>query len=413
MRTKGFFRTAVIVFLVLMVLGTGCSSRVSLDRGLKQVTKPYEFSLFKWEIGVAKDEFQQLVLKKSPVKDSDVASVEKFFTLNDEIKSLTAEMNAIKAGQKTGDLISLEREVTRLQEEKLALGDRVEQVIESQIRGALSDEGVYHPWDRYLKVKVGFPPVNFEMEKPPYLLIISPRERISRLKEVMLFPSLTLEEIESIEFGAEKLGVSALVVELGGMATYPAFVDDAMDLSYTFESAAEEYLHQYLSFKPIGFLYNLHLMGIRRSDEVVTLNETVASMLGEELGAQVVKSYYAENVEAEEKTGESGFDFNREMREIRITVDGLLAEGMVSEAETFMVERRQFLLAHGYYIRKLNQAYFAFHGNYADSPSSVDPIGAEFRELRDKSPSLKEFLAQSATITSREKLEKVLEKLGE
>ena len=40
-----------------------------------------------------------------------------------------------------------------------------------------------------------------------------------------------------------------------------------------------------------------------------------------------------------------------------------------------MEEKRQFLAANGYYIRKLNQAYFAFHGSYADTAGSIDPIG--------------------------------------
>jgi len=55
------------------------------------------------------------------------------------------------------------------------------------------------------------------------------------------------------------------------------------------------------------------------------------------------------------------------MRETRIRVDKLLAQGRIEEAEAYMEERRQEFVAHGYYIRKLNQAYFAFHGAYADT----------------------------------------------
>jgi len=63
----------------------------------------------------------------------------------------------------------------------------------------------------------------------------------------------------------------------------------------------------------------------------------------------------------------------------------------------------------GYYIRKLNQAYFAFHGTYADSPTSVSPIGAELEKLREQSLSLKDFLNKAATITSRQHLQEMLE----
>ena len=42
-----------------------------------------------------------------------------------------------------------------------------------------------------------------------------------------------------------------------------------------------------------------------------------------------------------------------------------------------MEERRLLMVEHGYPIRVLNQAYFAFHGAYAESPASSSPIGAQ------------------------------------
>ena len=58
-----------------------------------------------------------------------------------------------------------------------------------------------------------------------------------------------------------------------------------------------------------------------------------------------------------------------------------------------MEEKRVFLAANGYYIRRLNQAYFAFHGSYADSAGSIDPIGPKLDELRRTSASLREFVS--------------------
>ena len=100
----------------------------------------------------------------------------------------------------------------------------------------------------------------------------------------------------------------------------------------------------------------------------------------------------------------SGFDFNREMREIRRTVDDYLARGEIEQAEKFMEQKRQYLATKGYHIRKLNQAYFAFHGAYADRPTSISPIGVELKKLRSKSASLKDFLEKVATMTSRQDL---------
>ena len=69
-----------------------------------------------------------------------------------------------------------------------------------------------------------------------------------------------------------------------------------------------------------------------------------------------------------------------------------------------MEQKRQFLAEKGYYIRKLNQAYFAFHGTYADKPTSISPIGFDMKELRNQSASLKEFLETVASMTSRQDL---------
>ena len=69
-----------------------------------------------------------------------------------------------------------------------------------------------------------------------------------------------------------------------------------------------------------------------------------------------------------------------------------------------MEQKRQYLAKNGYYIRKLNQAYFAFHGTYADKPTSISPIGVEMKELRSRSDSLKDFLETAASMTSREAL---------
>ena len=80
------------------------------------------------------------------------------------------------------------------------------------------------------------------------------------------------------------------------------------------------------------------------------------------------------------------FDFRAEMHQTRVTADRLLAEGKIDQAETYMELRRRFLWDNGYHIRKLNQAYFAFYGAYADQPGGAageDPVGAAVRLLRE------------------------------
>ncbi len=75
-----------------------------------------------------------------------------------------------------------------------------------------------------------------------------------------------------------------------------------------------------------------------------------------------------------------------------------------------MEQRRRFFVAHGYYIRKLNQAYFAFHGTYRIGPAAPphDPIGPRLRKLRRESPSLAAFLRTVRGIAKVEDLYKLV-----
>jgi hypothetical protein len=99
------------------------------------------------------------------------------------------------------------------------------------------------------------------------------------------------------------------------------------------------------------------------------------------------------------------------MHKTRIRVDQLLLEGEIEKAESYMEARRQVFWDHGYRIRKLNQAYFAFHGAYADQPGGAageDPVGAAVRELWDTINSPVQFLKTMAWMTSFKDLEQAL-----
>ena len=97
--------------------------------------------------------------------------------------------------------------------------------------------------------------------------------------------------------------------------------------------------------------------------------------------------------------------------QLEILIDAYLAQGEIELAEAFMEESRQYLFANGYYIRKLNQAYFAFHGAYADEPTSISPIGVKLNKLRDQIDSLKDYLNTVADMTSQQELQELIDSL--
>jgi len=375
------------------------------DASLSSIVKPYRFSIMKWESRAIPREAKQRIFGSHKKNENEVSVVTEYFSNIDQIETLESEIKAINTGNKQGDLASLEVELNTLQEQKGALKDAVERILENQIKKTLAQQGIFNPLGGY--IKVNFPPLNFNLEKPPHLLVISPRDRIESIRRINLQPSLSLKEIEDIEAEVDKLGVSSLVVELGGLgATYPTFVTDEASLRFIVDTATEEWLHQYLVFKPLGFLYLLDSIGVSRNYEIVVMNETLTGMVSKEIGDILVENYYPqyENGNHQTQASEAEFDFNREMRNIRRAVDNYLARGEIEQAEEFMEQKRQYLVSKGYYIRKLNQAYFAFYGTYADSLTSISPVGLELKELRSQSTSLKEFLDRVDTMTSRQDL---------
>jgi hypothetical protein len=89
----------------------------------------------------------------------------------------------------------------------------------------------------------------------------------------------------------------------------------------------------------------------------------------------------------------------------------MLAEGQIDQAEQYMEARRVFFWDNGYHIRKLNQAYFAFYGAYADQPGGAageDPVGAAVRALRGESPDLAAFLNRISWMWTFEQLQQAV-----
>lgn len=390
-----------ILLCLVMLSGSlaGCHSGESLDRAVNRITSRYRFGLLRWELGQ---------LRRAATEDSiscpqapPVQIVRRYFALRQEIDALQREYEA-----------EPNAEILENLEEADARRDRlrpcVVRIMSRQVADAYRARGIRTPLDRWLKLPVTFPPVSFVLEDPPHILVVSPRDRIASVREAMLVQDLSMGEMEEMEDALADLGYSALVVEIGGLGvTYPPFVADNGSLSYTVGAVAEEWLHQYLAFTPLGFRYLLDLAGIRRDYKVATMNETLAGIVQEEIQGDVLRAYYGweEPRESQEPLEDDvEFDFRAEMRRIRIHVDALLSSGYVEQAESYMREQRDYLAQNGYYIRKLNQAYFAFHGTYAETPASTSPIGAELRQLRERSASLSAFLNRAVTMTSRQDL---------
>lgn len=302
-----------------------------------------------------------------------------------------------------------QRDVLRAdQRERQALA---EAIIQSQVSEMLVEQGF--GMGGWL-----LPPVAIRFTELPTILIISPRDRIERTASYPLEHGMTVDEMERVEKGVDaELDVSSLIVPLGGLAVYPAMLIETGYAPHVYDIGAHEWAHHYLSFYPLGFNYG-------QTPELYTINETVASIVGADIGWMVLDRYYPEFAPAPPDytpqppqeppplPGEApAFDFRDEMHATRVRVDELLAEGKIEEAERYMEERRILFVEQGYRIRKINQAYFAFYGAYADQPGATgaDPIGPVIRELRFYSGSLHEFIRIVRGVTTFDELKAALE----
>jgi hypothetical protein len=337
-----------------------------------------------------------------------------FFDAIGRVEDLTARIERIYADPHQTDPAAaaapLQTELDALRGEQERRRPTVERTLEHQTAAILADEGLS-------TLGTIFPPVRFLFTESPYYLIVSPRERIVVQYSIYLDPALSLEQIEQIEGRVEdSLDVRALIEGTGGFSSYPTMVIEYPGMEWVVNTIAHEYGHLYLFFRPVGWRYY-------DSGEMRTINETAVSIMGEEIGQRVLGRYYPEKLAPatwprplvlrgdwwDRRKERPAFDFGEFMRTTRLQVDALLAAGYVAEAEAYMESQRKVLVERGYAIRKLNQAYFAFHGSYAVGPSATDPIGGKLRALRARSGSLVKFMETVTRFTTVADLDAALQ----
>ena len=399
-------RLLKITLLGVVALGLLVSSGDNLYISpVQKAAAPYRYDLIGWHAKNFLSKWAHRGLRSLPwtsqSEERRRSDLDEYFRLSGEVNRVWSELDRTAAerdGGVTTDLARLEEELDRLLARRSELRNDAEETLESAISAVIVEDGL-STWAGLV-----FPPTDVRLTNTPKVLVTSPRDRIERIDDVLMSPEISTEEKERIE---EELlsgsDLSSLVVDIGGVATYPASIPDNQALRWTLQIAAHEWLHHYLFFRPLG----RHMFD---SPEMETLNETVANVAGREIGDRAfgllggtIEDGTAPGDAVETTDGVDpppGFDFGIEMRETRRMADGLLAEGRIDEAEAYMEQRRRLFVENGHDIRKLNQAYFAFHGTYADSPFSVSPIGEQLERYRGAFGSVGEFIMSVSAMYS-------------
>jgi hypothetical protein len=411
-------RTFQIFLLASILLIMGGGNVALADRGnqVRQFTRGIEFDYVEWTIEALQLKLQQVALGTTDGYPDEAASeiVREMINLVEERGYLEWELNTLLADP------SIEQLQENINEKQVQLNgvldelENIRPIAESILQKQLSSVIAEMNLDI---LGQAVPPVLFHSTPLPWALIVSPRAQIGQEANISLQVEMSLPDQIALEDEvAGNLDVATLVVPVGGIGSYPTMIAQSSNLNWLAEVIAHEWIHNYLTLRPLGFLYN-------RSQELRTMNETVASIAGKELGRALIARFYPERAPSEivpappnpELNSEQAsieaiepvFDFRTEMHSTRIQVDALLNEGLIVEAEQYMEQRRLLFWAQGYAIRKINQAYFAFYGSYADveaGPAGEDPVGDAVRRIWVSANSLSDFVNQLALITNSDEL---------
>ena len=411
----------VSILIVLIIAGGSDVPRFtgSADR-VRVYTRQIEFDYPNWVWDAAWLKVEQAAIQSPSTFDQGTSkeivfeylrTTENLIQTEYSIEQIYADP-AISDKEAASALLRAQRDELTARQEQIA--PFAESILQSQISELLAQEDL-------TAFGQPLPPVLYHSSPTPLALIVSKRDKIEQIANISVLPTLTINDQISLEDEVSiSLDVSTLVVPIGGVGVYPTMVTETTDLPWMLSTVAHEWTHNYLNVRPLGLNYST-------TPELRTMNETAANIVGDEIGRLVLQAYYHQSsaskpdlnlaslnlhfLRSTELDDPPPFDFRAEMRETRMKADELLSQGKIEEAENYMEQRRQIFWQNGYLIRKLNQAYFAFHGAYADQPGGAageDPVGPAVRTLREQSASLADFINTISWMTSFDQLLKAI-----
>ncbi|MDM8520814.1 hypothetical protein QUF64_12260 [Anaerolineales bacterium HSG6] len=410
-RLRRLSRMLIFILIIFGLTQATVAPDHLLEVQLERITYPYQFEFVNWETEAVVEEIGRQLYQRSLGEDvtHQQDTVRLFLEQQQRLAELDREIRQFYARDESEQASELETELANLQVAQQSILYQVEVILAQQAEVILHEQG-------FTIAGQTIPPVSFRLIEPPTFLILSPRDQIERQQTLNLQPGLSDAHREEIESALDQRGdVSSYITNIGGLGSYPTMVIRYGYMPYLADVIIHEWTHNYL----FTFQSNL-AWGFVDAPRLHTLNETTSSLVGEELSRELITRYYPEWVKhlppLDRETGQpepsEPSEYHLTMRRIRQTADELLAEGNIEEAEAFMEAERQKLVEKGHNLRKLNQAYFAFHGSYALSPGSIDPTGQHVRQLRASSPSLKAFVDRMGRINSYEEYLAWLDEVG-
>jgi len=174
------WRIAVAV-AALLLLVTAVASAVLLLRGggpsdpISKAAAPSRYDLAGWEIRHVLNRWLYKVghlFDDGPSVEEENETLQRYFALAAEVASLEREV--AEGGDEP-----LPSPLDDKRTERQRLENKVETILEKRVSRVVEDEGLTTSLPLFSKVRFVFPPLDFEFDQPPRVLVISPRECIS------------------------------------------------------------------------------------------------------------------------------------------------------------------------------------------------------------------------------------------
>ena len=365
-RLRWFLKWLMISFAGLMLLTYSSPRSQGEEDRVRAYTRDIEFDYISWMANASRLKVQQgaagipgyLTRESSTVAVSDyLFTAHKIIQTGDALNRLYADPSIL---DKRSASASIRARLALLDEQQSELAPIAEAVLQGQVDQVAADFGL-------ALLGQPIPTVLFHSSAVPDALIVSPRDHIEQIVNISINPEFTVDRQAALEDRvAQGLGVSSLVVPIGGVGVYPTMIMQTTDLAWLVNTISHEWTHNYLSLRPLGLLYD-------STPELRTMNETTADISGGEIGAEVMKRYYPAFLSSNsphlglvefpgsqpgpDAPAPPPFDFNTEMHTTRVTADALLAQKKITEAETYMEQRRQMFLQNGYNKAPIVQSF--------------------------------------------------------
>jgi len=382
------------------------------DGRTQHLVDEHEFDIVRWQLQANAEDFAEFATfwwspeRMDPAEERE--TVLRYFALHETISEFEQRSRVpagtLRSQQET--LAAAEAQLlARARAEQKELERDAERILSRQVSELYQELGLAIPW--YQRLWHAMQSSEFRFEPKLQQVVVAERDAIVIIEKHKLQPDLTDAERDALEQEIDERGYSALVVGLGGTSTSPSIVVPR-SLRGTLRTVAHEKFHIWLATYPLG---------PANSAESKIIEETAASIVGDTIGDLLYcRIYDASACEQKPESSASEpdpnwFDVRPELRETLLTTEQMLAEGNIEEAETYMEARRVWMCEQGYCERKINQAYFAFYGQYADNAAFADAnggLGQNVQDLWDQRASIREFFETIREIVSREALHAAL-----